>query len=63
MNKLNLVTAYFDTVFAAVFGCKIGSHQGLLILSALSMLSSVLSLLCLRAAVRAGREKSEDRNE
>lgn len=56
---MDLVTVYFDPIFVAVFGCKTGSHQGLLILSALSMVSNALALLCLRVAVSVRREKRD----
>lgn len=52
---MNLVTVYLDSLFFVVFGCKTSSPEGLMILAALSMIFSTLSLLCLKIAVNISR--------
>lgn len=48
---------YLNPLFLYVFGCEIRSFEGLWILTCLSMVSSVLSILCLKVAVNSDRDE------
>ena len=54
---LDLVTTYVDPLFSLVFGYKTGTMEGLMILSALSILSGLLSNFCLKVAVNIDRKE------
>ena len=54
---MDFVNNYVDPLFSLVFGFKTGTMEGLMILSALSIFSGLLSIICSKVAVNIDRKE------